>query len=334
MDGVFDPFDSFDSGMPEISYDITPEGEAARVNRNTLASNVRDAFFGRQVQRIQRDRDEVRVMLRFPEKSRTSLDTLQDMRVRTPDGASIPFSVAANTEFGDSLASIKRFDGKRVVSVEASVDNSSTSGEEVLAELKENYFPDFIAQFPSITIKQTGRAEERAKSLKSLKLGFALSIIFIYLLLAIPLKSYTKPLFIMIVIPFGIIGALIGHYILGLPLTILSFFGILALSGVVVNDSLVLVSRISDLTNEGIFYRTAVIEAAGQRFRAIMLTSLTTFFGLYPITYSKSPQAEFLKPMATSLAFGVAFATLITLVLLPMITLDRIGKSAAKTSPD
>ena len=320
-DGVFDVFDSFDSGKPEIRYAISPAGEAAGLTKQDLASNIRDAFFGREAQRVQRGRDEVRVMVRFPEEKRKSLDTLRDMRIRKQDGTSVPFAVAADTAFGESLASISRYNGKRVVTVEGSIDKAKTSGQDVLKGLEASFFSDLKAEFPSISITQAGQAEQRAKSFASLKQGFLISLILIYLLLAIPLKSYIQPLLIMSVIPFGIIGALMGHYLIGIPVSLLSLFGILALSGVVVNDSLVLVTRVSDLTKEGLNYRDAVIQASGQRFRAILLTSLTTFFGLLPLLFETATQAQFLKPMAASLAFGVAFATLITLVLLPMILL-------------
>lgn len=175
------------------------------------------------------------------------------------------------------------------------------------------------AKFPAITISQSGEAEQRKKSMKSLALGFLTSIIFIYILIAIPLKSYVKPLIIMSVIPFGIIGALMGHYIMGIPVSILSVFGILALSGVVVNDSLVLVCRIDDIRADGTGLLDACRRAGADRFRAILLTSLTTFFGLAPLLLEKEVQAQFLKPMAASLAFGILFATVITLILLPML---------------
>ncbi len=322
--GVFDIYDTFDSGKPEILYSITPQGQAAGFTKRDLAQNVRDAFFGREAQRIQRGRDEVRVMVRYPLEKRASLETLRDMQVRREDGASVPFSVVADTEYSESLASIERYDSKRVVAVEASVDKGATSSGEVLKRLQTEYFPKMLALNPDISISQSGEAEERAKSLGSLKLGFLFSIIFIYILISIPLKSYVKPLIIMSVIPFGIIGALLGHYLMGMPVSILSVFGILALSGVVVNDSLVLVCRVDDLRAEGFTLVDACRRAGADRFRAILLTSLTTFLGLGPLLLETEVQAQFLKPMAASLAFGILFATMITLVLLPALMV--IGK--------
>ncbi len=319
--GVYDILDTFDSGKPEILYSITPAGQSAQINKLDLARNVRDGFFGREAQRVQRERDEVKVMVRYPLEQRGSIETLRNMRIRKPDGTAVPFSVVADTTYSESLASIERYDNKRVVAVEASIDKAVTSSDEILAKLGEEYFEVMKSNYPTISISQSGEAEQRAKSMKSLIKGFVFSIILIYILIAIPLKSYVKPLIIMSVIPFGIIGALLGHYLMGIPVSILSVFGILALSGVVVNDSLVLVCRVDDLKAEGASMLDACRRAGADRFRAILLTSLTTFFGLAPLLLETEVQAQFLKPMAASLAFGILFATIITLFLLPMLML-------------
>ena len=319
--GTYDISDSFNSGKPEILYSITPEGEAAGFTMRDLALGVRDAFYGREAQRVQRGRDEVRVMVRYPEEQRGSQQTLREMRVRAPDGSAIPFTVIAETSYGEALASIERIDNKRVVTIDAAVNKALTTPQEVTQRLEADFFPEFLANHPSIFISESGEAEQRGKSIKSLLTGFVFSIIFIYVLIAIPLKSYLKPLIIMSVIPFGIIGALLGHYAMGIPISILSVFGILALSGVVVNDSLVLVCAVNDLQKEGKSLDEAVRMAGVNRFRAILLTTLTTFFGLAPLLLEKQVQAQFLKPMAASLAFGIVFATLITLFLLPILFL-------------
>jgi multidrug efflux pump subunit AcrB len=326
--GTFDVSDTFNSGKPEIIYSVTPEGEAAGFTGRDLAVAVRDAFYGREAQRVQRGRDEVRVMVRYPEEQRTSLETLREMRVRAPDGTAVPFPVVAETRYGDSLASIERFNNRRVVTINASVNKSITTPDDITQRLENEFFPEFFAKHPGIAISESGEVEQRKKSVSSLKIGFLFSIVFIYVLLAIPLRSYAKPIIIMSVIPFGIIGALMGHFMLGMPISILSVFGILALSGVVVNDSLVLVCEVNDLRAEGKSLGEAVRLAGVNRFRAILLTSLTTFFGLAPLLLEKEVEAQFLKPMAASLAFGVAFATLITLFLLPMLYLivDDIRK--------
>lgn len=317
--GVFDAKDSFSSGRPEIQVDLTPVGEASGFSRRDLANAVRSAFYGIEAQRIQRGRDEVKAMVRYPEEDRQQLETMRRMRVRSDDGTAIPFGIVAGTRFGESLAAIERADYNRIVSVSAEVDKTSTSGDEVLAQLEKDYFPTLRAQFPDVNISLRGEAEQRAKSMGSLFSGLGLSIILIYLLLAVPLKSYIKPLFIMSVIPFGVIGALLGHYLVGIPVSILSLFGLLALSGIVVNDSLVLIARIDDLRAEGLTLTEAVLEAGPQRFRAILLTTLTTFLGLVPLLLETSTQAQFLKPMAVSVGFGVLFATAITLLLLPIL---------------
>ena len=319
--GVYDIKDSFDAGKPEIRLDLTPAGEAAGFNRRDLALNVRDAFYGREAQRVQRGRDEVKVMVRYPIEERGKLNTLREMRVRTADGTAVPFSVVADASFGSGLATIRRADYNRIVNVQAETDKSVTSGDEILERLEVEFFPKLRAQFPEVNIALRGEAEQRTKSMKSLQFGFILSLIFIYVLLAIPLKSYSKPIAIMSVIPFGIIGALLGHLIFGLPVSILSMFGLLALSGIVVNDSLVLVHRIDELRTDGMSLIEALPEAVKQRFRAILLTTLTTFAGLIPLLAETAVQAQFLKPMAVSVGFGVVFATMITMLLLPMLLL-------------
>ena len=319
--GTFDVSDSFNSGKPEILYSVTPEGEAAGFTRRDLAVAVRDAYFGREAQRMQRGRDEVRVMVRYPLEQRQLMETLREMRVRAPDGTAVPFTVVAETSYGDSLASIDRINNRRVVTINAAVNKAVTTPDEVNTRLQEEFFPEFLSRHPGIEITDSGEVEQRKKSVGSLLIGFVFSIIFIYVLIAIPLKSYTKPLIIMSVIPFGIIGALMGHFMMGIPISILSVFGILALSGVVVNDSLVLVCEVNNLRAEGKSLSDSVKLAGMSRFRAILLTTLTTFFGLAPLLLEKEVEAQFLKPMAASLAFGIVFATFITLFLLPMLYL-------------
>lgn len=316
--GVFDVQDTFSSGRPEIQVEVTPEGEAAGFAKRDLATNLRDAFYGREAQRVQRGRDEVKVMVRYPIEDRGSIDTMRDMRVRSADGTTIPFGIVAESTYGQGLSKIERYDGKRIVSVKGDVNKNVTSSDEVLSKLQKDYFPELLKQHPDINFNLSGEAEQRGKSMKSLIQGFGVSILLIYILLAIPLKSYAKPLFIMSVIPFGIIGALLGHFLVGIPVSILSIFGILALSGVVVNDSLVLVHRVDDLRSQYDNLEDTIYQAGGERFRAILLTSVTTFVGLAPLLTETEVQAQFLKPMAVSLGFGVLFATFITLILLPM----------------
>lgn len=326
--GVYNISDSFSSGKPEIVYEPNTLGRnSAGLDNQSLSAVVRDAFFGREAERIQRDREEVLVKVRYPAADRESLDALRTMRVRLTDGTEVPFSSVADIQYGESLASIDRYDGKRIVTVEGYINKSLTTSQEVFKKIKSDFMPTLQAEYPSISIGISGALEERAKSMASLKQGFAISLVVIYVLLAIPLRSYIRPVIIMFVIPFGIIGALLGHYIMGSQVSILSIFGIIALSGVVVNDSLVLIHRIIEMENNGVPTRQAIIEAAPSRFRAILLTSLTTFLGLYPLLLETQFQAQFLKPMAISLSFGVLFATLITLFLLPLslLIINDIG---------
>jgi multidrug efflux pump subunit AcrB len=323
--GAYDVQDSFESGRPEIQVSLTPTGEASGFSRLDLANEVRAAFYGIEAQRIQRGRDEVKAMVRYPERDRSKLETLRAMRVRSVDGNAVPFSIVADTSFGDALATIERADYNRIVTVTANVDKTVSSGDEILARLEKDHFPTMRAQYPGLEISLRGEAEQQQRSLASLKKGLIVSLLLIYILLAIPLRSYLKPLLIMSVIPFGIVGALLGHFVIGIPVSILSLFGLLALSGIVVNDSLVLVHRIDELKKSCGSLKKAVLKAGPQRFRAILLTTLTTFLGLAPILAESSVQAQFLKPMAVSVGFGVIFATGITLLLLPalLIVIDE-----------
>ena len=319
--GVQDIKDTLDIGRPEIDIQLTPLGEAMGIDRRQLASEVRDAFYGREAQRVQRGRDEVKVMVRYPQEDRRRTEQLRGMRVRGRDGQSLPFELVATLEHRDGLARIDRRDGRRVVEVKAGVDETITSSEDALQQFQNGPLQAFQQAHPEVRVGFEGEAEQRAKSLRSLGLGFIAALFMIYALLAIPLKSYFKPLLIMSVIPFGIIGALLGHALVGRPVSLLSMFGIVALSGVVVNDSLVFICAVDQDRAEGLGLRAALVKAGGRRFRAILLTSVTTFVGLAPLLLETAVQAQFLIPMAISLAFGILFATPITLVLLPMLYL-------------
>jgi len=321
INGVYDIQDSFDAGKPEIGIELTPLGEAAGIDRRTLANEVRNAFFGREAQRVQRGRDEVKVMVRYPIKDRAKLENLRRMRVRGAEGQTLPFDVVAKLTYQEGLARIERVDNTRVVEVSGELDKSVTSSEESIAVLKDKYLTAFEERHPDVRVSFEGEAEQQKKSLNSLGKGFLLSMILIYILLAIPLKSYFKPFIVMAVIPFGIFGALMGHWITGVEVSILSMFGIVALSGVVVNDSLVFLCAVDAQRAEGRGLRESIVAAGQIRFRAILLTSVTTFLGLLPLLTETSVQAQFLIPMAVSLAFGILFATPVTLILLPMIYL-------------
>jgi len=317
--GVFDIADSYRSGKKEIELKINPEAEALGLTLSDLARQVRQAFYGEEVQRIQRGRDELRVMVRYPVNERRSIGDLENMRVRLPDGSEIPFSVAARVDQGFGFSSIDRTDRKRTISVTANLDKSVGNSNEILADVEMKVMPGLMIKYPSVAYSLAGEQEEQAESLSGIRQGFLIALLMIYVLLAIPFRSYVQPFIVMSAIPFGIVGALWGHILLGVDLSMMSMFGIVALSGVVVNDSLVMVDFINRDRRSGTPLIQAIRDAGIVRFRPILLTTVTTFAGLLPLILEKSPQAQFLIPMAISLAFGVMFGTFITLILVPVI---------------
>jgi len=316
-EGVYDIRNSFQRGTPEIKLNIKPEAEALGLTLSDLARQVRAGFYGEEVQRIQRGQDEVKVMVRFPVDERDSVGYLDNMRIRTPDGGRVPFHAVAEVEMGEAPLRIQRFDRERAVRVSAEVDKEQYEPEKITADILGIELPEVLQQFPGVRHRLSGSSLALKEIQHDLILGAVFALFLIYALMAIPLKSYSQPLIIMSVIPFGAIGALIGHWIIGIEVGMMSFFGIIALAGVVVNDSLILVDFINRERAIGIPLIQAVMDAAGKRFRAIVLTSLTTFFGLVPIVLEPSLQARIVIPMAVSLAFGILFATVITLFLIP-----------------
>jgi multidrug efflux pump subunit AcrB len=316
--GVQDIADTFREGKAEVEIDVTPEAEAAGLSLADVARQTRQAFYGEEAQRIQRGRNEVKVMVRFPEDERRSLGDLENLRFRAPDGVAVPFTTAARAELSRGPASIQRVDRRRVLAVTADVDPAEGNANEILADLRAGPLPELMADFPGVRYSLEGEQQEQRETLGGLVRGFGYALLAIYVLLAIPFRSYAQPLIVMSAIPFGFIGAVGGHLLMGLDLTILSMFGIVALTGVVVNDSLVMVDFINQRYREGVPLRKAIRGSGVARFRAIVMTSLTTFAGLAPLLTERSVQAKFLIPMAVSLAFGVLFATFITLILVPV----------------
>ncbi|MCH2056470.1 MAG: efflux RND transporter permease subunit [Thalassotalea sp.] len=314
---VFEISDSLSNGKEELQIELTDQGYAMGMSINSITSQVRTAFFGTEIQRIQRGRDDVRVMLRFPLEERTSLANLSDMLVTTPTGGSVPLSHVATFKPGRSPSQIDRIDLYRTVNVTADVDKDNTNMTVLTADLQP-YLDELVAKYPGVSYEMDGEAREQSESFGSLYYGLLFVFFIIYCLLAIPFKSYLQPIIVMSVIPFGAIGAVIGHWIMGVNLTIFSLLGLMALIGVVVNDSLVLVDYINKKREEGKKVADAVLVAGQARFRPVMLTSLTTFMGLMPLLFEKATQAQFLIPMAVSLGFGIIFATFITLILVPV----------------
>ena len=319
IDGVRDIRDSFNAGGRELNIKVTPEGEALGLGDVELARQVRQAFFGAEIQRVQRGRDEVRVYVRLPQDDRSRLETLQSLWITLPDRRRVPFSVVGRAFEQTGLSVINRTDLSRVVSVRADIDKTVISSSDVFSIVEKDALPDILARHPLVRYSVAGEVEEQRDTSKGLLYGGLIVMLLIYAALAIPLKSYLEPLLIMSVIPFGVTGAFLGHLILGMDVSILSAIGIIGLVGVVVNDSLVMVDFINHYVDEGHDWKSAVLEAGPMRFRAIILTSLTTFIGLLPIQLETSIQAQFVKPMATSVGFGIFFSTAVTLFLVPTL---------------
>ena len=317
--GVFDISDSFRAGKREIRLELDPRAESLGLNLEALGRQVRQGFYGAEAQRIQRGRDDVRVMVRYPLEERETLASLEDMRIRTPNGAEVPFSFAGRADFGRGFATIRRIDRRRVLNITADVDPGVVTANEVVGDLQANVLPEILADYPGVNSSFAGEQEEQRQTFQGLFEALGVALIVIYALLAIPFRSYLQPMIVMSAIPFGLIGAVIGHRVVGLNLTMLSLLGLIALTGVVVNDSLVMVDFINRRLASGMKVHDAIRDAGAARFRPIVLTSLTTFVGLLPLLLERSFQAQFLVPMAVSLAFGVLFATAITLLLVPSL---------------
>ena len=314
---VSDIDDSLSDGKEELQLELKPEARLLGLSLNQVARQVRQAVFGFEVQRVQRGREEVRVMVRYPLEARQSIETLEQMMIRIGPNQEVPLWQVANVFPGLSPDSILRVDRQRTISVNADFDKEAGDLSLVLGEVNA-WLSEQINAYPGTTFEMAGEARDQAESTNSLTVGAIGLTILIYILLAIPFKSYSQPIIVMSVIPFGLVGAVIGHWLMGMDLTLLSFMGMLALSGVVVNDSLVLVDYINQKRNEGVSLKEAVYTAGGRRFRPVLLTSLTTFAGLVPLLFETSTQAQFLIPMAVSLGFGILFATLITLFIVPI----------------
>ena len=317
--GVFDVSDTFRSGKQEIQLQLLPEARNLGLTLNDLGSQVRNAFYGVEAQRIQRGQDDVRVMVRFPESERASVGDLENMYIRTPQGSQVPFYSVAQFEVSRGFSEIRRLDGRRVVEVSADVDRTMITPESVMADIKAKLVVQLQEKYPSVVFDVGGEQEERNSSFISLGIGLLFSCFVIYGLLAIPLRSYLQPMVIMSVIPFGAVGAIVGHYVLDVQLMFFSALGIVALAGVVVNSSLVLVDYANRQRREGLDAFAAISKAAVVRFRPIILTSVTTFVGLIPLMTTTTPATGPFLPIAISLAWGVLFATVITLLLVPCL---------------
>jgi len=318
--GVTDIGDSDSPGKRELRFrELTPAGRALGFRLGDVGNQVRRAFYGDEVQRLQRGRDEVKVMVRYPERQRVSMEDLEQMKVRSPQGDLVPLPEVVVQEESAGPDTIQRVDRKRSIKITADVDKTKTNSNEVVTRFKEEGLAELSAKFPGVSYTFEGEQKDQANSVKEIGIGFVFALIVMYVLMAIPLRSYFQPIIIMSVIPFGIVGAVAGHILMGTDLSIMSMCGIVALAGVVVNDSLVLVDYVNRHREEDGSVIIAATKAGAMRFRAIMLTSLTTFAGLMPMLLETDMQARFLVPMAISLSFGILFATVITLILVPSV---------------
>lgn len=318
ISGVAEINDGFDLGKRQLNFTLTPAGEAGGLTPSDIARQVRQAFFGEEVQRIQRGREEVRVFVRYPERLRDDLSALQQLRIRAPDGTALPLSVAAQISETRSYTQIERIDGRRIIEVTADVDENQITPGEARGVVEAELLPQLMERYPGLSWRLAGAGREQSEDFASLGRGLLIALIIMYALLATQMKSYIQPLIILIAIPFGVGGAFLGHLILGYSLSFPSIFGIVALSGVVVNASIVLIDRFNTNVNErNLAPVEAISEAAARRFRPVLITTLTTALGLLPIIAEQSPQAQFLVPMAVSLGAGLIFASISVLMLLP-----------------
>ena len=318
--GVKDISTNNRKGKREMVFsEITPAGMALGFDLASVSSQVRQAFYGDEVQRIQRGRDEVKVLVRYPESERRSIESLEEVRLSSANGDKVPLGVVAKAEPARGPASIHRVDRKRAIKISADVDRARANANEVVARFNSEVLDSLSVDFPGVKWDYLGEQKDQKDSVTEMGGKFVFALIGIYILMAIPLKSYVQPIIVMAVIPFGIVGAVIGHIIMGMELSIMSLCGLIALAGVVVNDSLVLVEYVNRHRKEGGSIYEAINNAGAARFRPILLTSLTTFAGLMPMLLETDMQARFLIPMAVSLGFGILFATFITLLLVPSV---------------
>ncbi|MEM6690707.1 MAG: efflux RND transporter permease subunit [Planctomycetota bacterium] len=316
--GISDIKDDAVPGKWEYRFRIKPEAFATGVRTSDLAETVRAAYYGEEVMRVQRGRHEVKIMVTYPREDRRSLLNFDEIRVRTADGIERPITELAEVDVVRSYSSITRIDQARAITVSCDLDEDANNADKIVNDLKENFLPGLIERYPSVRVRWEGQQERRAESFLSMTVGFGVALMAMYVLLSIEFKSSIQPLMVMAIIPFGVLGAVIGHLLLNIPLTLFSLYGIIALTGIVINDSIVLIDFINARVRGGMPLQQALLEAGRRRFRPVLLTTVTTVGGLLPILLETSIQAQILIPMATSIAFGEIFATFVVLYLVPV----------------
>ena len=326
IEGVFDVRSDHARGVNEIQFALKPEARTLGLTQDEMARQARAAFFGEEAVRVQRGPEEVRVYVRLPEEERDAVADVERHLIRTPGGGDVPLGQVASVAMELSPTSIQRRDGNRVATVSADVSPAVTSGTEVNGYLEETVLAELAAEYPDLGFVFGGQEQQQMESFDALQRGFILAMLAIFAMLAIPLRSYAKPLIIMAVIPFGLVGAVIGHLILGVTFTFISAMGFLGVSGVVVNDSLVLIDFVNQKLKEGAPAMTAIIEGAKERFRPIMLTSVTTFVGFTPLMLERATQAKFLARFAASMGFGILITTILLMLVVPALTTIHLRK--------
>ncbi len=319
--GTFDITDDFRLGKEEKRLRIKEESRSLGITMADMARQVRQGFYGEEALRIQRGKDDIKVLVRYDEATRRSASGIENMRIRTVGGAQIPLETVAEVTNARAYSTINRVDRKRIITVISDIDESVANASEIVADLKTDFLPKLAAKYPGVKFDLEGQAKRTKESMDSMGHGFILALMAMFLLLASQFKSYAQPMIIMMAIPFGIIGAIIGHLIMGISLTLMSIIGIVALSGIVVNDSLILIDFINRERREGMAIKEAVKKSGVARFRAVILTSFTTLAGLFPLMLERSFQAQFLIPMAVSITFGLLVATMLTLLYVPALYL-------------
>ena len=319
---AYDIGDNLTAAADELRIELKPGAEALGVSLADVSRQVRQAYFGEEVQRLPRDGEDVRVMVRLPKSARTDLDSIDNLRIRTADGRELPLTQVADFTYAPGINRILRRNRTRSVSVFADVLGDGGRGQ-IMADMNVNFWPDFEKNFPDIERGAAGGFEEEQRFFNELQMLAAGAIICMYIVLAIAFRSYAQPLLLMTAIPFAITGAILGHAITGTSMAMFSIFGIAAAAGVVINDNLVLVDFVNRKRAEGIGAVQALVDAGVSRFRPILLTSVTTFVGILPLIAERSMQAQFLKPMVISLGYAVAFAIFVSLFLVP--TLYAVG---------
>ncbi len=319
FDGVYQIRSDFSPGKNEMRLRLKPEARVLGLTVDDLAHQVYAGFYGDEALRLQRGRDDIRVKVRYTADERRRVSDIENIRIRTPKGREVPLLSVADVEFTPGYSTITRTDGMRRVAVSADVDTSKANANEIFNELAANFFPQIERQYPGLLVAQKGEKKKMGESFASLKVGFPLAVLGIFIIVATMFRSYAQPFVILFTVPFGIIGAVVGHFVFGYDLSLMSIFGMVALTGVVVNDAIVLIERINENLALKMRFFEAIINGGRRRFRAIILTSFSTVGGLAPMILETDLQAKFLIPMALALAAGVAFATVLTLVLIPSL---------------